>query len=92
MRPLAAALAALATVCRPIPPLLLLVLGGLPLSAAAVTRVDGDAFDGDSGALRYRESHWLLDDGGRVVLYRCRTGARLRASRSMAAAARPTSA
>ncbi|SOU07843.1 hypothetical protein [Xanthomonas arboricola] len=74
MRPLAAALAALATVCRPIPPLLLLVLGGLPLSAAAVTRVDGDAFDGDSGALRYRESHWLLDDGGRVVLYRCPDG------------------
>ncbi|MBO9737548.1 hypothetical protein J7432_00575 [Xanthomonas axonopodis pv. begoniae] len=74
MRPLAATLAALTVRCRPIPPLLLLVLGSLPLGAAAVTRVDGDAFDGDSGALRYRESHWLLDDGGRLVLYRCPDG------------------
>ena len=74
MRPFAAPFVALATRCRPIPPLLLLVLGCAPLSAAAVTRVDGDAFDGDSGALRYRESHWLLDDGGRVVLYRCTDG------------------
>ncbi|OAX88052.1 hypothetical protein A7D16_13225 [Xanthomonas nasturtii] len=74
MRPLAAALTALAVRCRPTPPLLLLVLGSLPLGAAAVTRVDGDAFDGDSGALRYRESHWLLDDGGRLVLYRCVDG------------------
>ncbi|MBB4129360.1 hypothetical protein [Xanthomonas sp. 3075] len=74
MRPLAAAIAAFTTVCRPIPPLLLLVLGGVPLGAAAVTRVDADAFDADSGALRYRESHWLLDDGGRLVLYRCPDG------------------
>ncbi|TWQ62469.1 hypothetical protein FQJ92_23340, partial [Xanthomonas vasicola] len=73
MRPLAAALTALNVRCRPIPPVLL-VLCSLPLSAAAVTRVDGDAFDGDSGALRYRESHWLLDDGGRLVLYRCPDG------------------
>lgn len=72
MRPLAAALATLAIRCRPIP--LLLVLCSLPLSAAAVRRVDGDAFDGDSGALRYRESHWLLDDGARLVLYRCPDG------------------
>ncbi|PPU78098.1 hypothetical protein XcuCFBP2542_02365 [Xanthomonas cucurbitae] len=71
MRSLAAALAAC---CRPIPPLLLLVLGSLPLSAAAVTQVDGEAYDADSGALRYRESHWLLDDGGRLVLYRCPNG------------------
>ncbi|MBB3832170.1 hypothetical protein FHR55_000336 [Xanthomonas arboricola] len=74
MRPFAAAVAALARHCRPIPPLLLLVLGSAPLSAAAVTRVDGDAFDADNGALRYRESHWLLDDGGRLVLYRCPNG------------------
>ncbi|SMQ95857.1 hypothetical protein [Xanthomonas fragariae] len=74
MRPLAAALAALAIQCRSIPPLLALVLGSLPLGAAAVTRVDGDAFDGDSGTLRYRESHWLLDDGGRFVLYLCPDG------------------
>ncbi|WP_426803075.1 hypothetical protein [Xanthomonas campestris] len=72
---LPAAVTKLATLCRPTPPLLLLVLACLPLgAAAAVTRVDGDAFDGDSGALRYRESHWLLDDGGRLVLYRCKDG------------------
>ncbi|MCS3746145.1 hypothetical protein FHY18_001706 [Xanthomonas arboricola] len=74
MRPFAAVVAALALRCRPIPPLLLLVLGSAPLSAAAVTRVDGDVFDADKGALRYRESHWLLDDGGRLVLYRCPNG------------------
>ncbi|WP_372391102.1 hypothetical protein ACCQ05_14545 [Xanthomonas sp. NCPPB 3582] len=74
MRPLAAAIVAIAACCRPIPPLLLLVLGSLPLSAAAATRVDGEVFDADSGALRYRESHWLLDDGGRLVLYRCLNG------------------
>ncbi|QJD67203.1 hypothetical protein HG421_05355 [Xanthomonas campestris pv. badrii] len=74
MRPLATAVATIAACCRPIPPLLLLVLGSLPMGAAAVTRVDGEVFDADSGALRYRESHWLLDDGGRLVLYRCPNG------------------
>ncbi|WP_434988930.1 hypothetical protein [Xanthomonas melonis] len=74
MRLLAAALNAIAVRCRPIPPLLLVVLGSLPSGAAAVTRIDADAFDADSGALRYRESHWLLDDGGRLVLYRCPNG------------------
>ncbi|APP77181.1 hypothetical protein BJD12_20330 [Xanthomonas vesicatoria ATCC 35937] len=74
MRPFAAVVAALAIRCRPIPPLLLLVLGTAPLNAAAVTRVDGDVFDADQGTLRYRESHWLLDDGGRLVLYHCPNG------------------
>ncbi|KAB7763847.1 hypothetical protein [Xanthomonas maliensis] len=59
---------------RPLPPLLLLVLGSAPLAALAVTRTDADAFDADTGALRYRESHWLLEGGGRLVLYRCTDG------------------
>lgn len=50
------------------------------LSAAAIPEgrvFHGDAYDTRSGALLYRESHYLFrdDDGaGRLVLYRCRDG------------------
>lgn len=77
MRPFAATLPVLANGCRPtrlVVMVLVSALLGVPLGAAAVTRVDGDAFDAASGALRYRESHWLLDDGGRLVVYRCPDG------------------
>lgn len=53
--------------------LLLLAFGTAP----AQVRYEGTAYRASSGALVYRETHWLYRDGGagaRLVLYRCPDG------------------
>jgi hypothetical protein len=40
----------------------------------AVQRYEGLAYASSGGTLLYRESHWIKDDGRRLVLYRCPGG------------------
>lgn len=56
--------------------LILLLAASAPL--AAQQRYEGTAHAPGSGAVLYREAHWLYRDGGtpaRLVLYRCPSGA-----------------
>ncbi len=57
------------------PAILFLVAANAAASAAEVLRYDGSARDADSGALLYRETHYLQQTAERieqrVVLYRC---------------------
>ncbi|TQC60363.1 hypothetical protein, partial [Pantoea dispersa] len=57
---------------------LALVLSTAALVAAAPARAmlhyEGIAYAADSKQVLYRESHWVRDDGARVVLYQCADG------------------
>ncbi|OAX54770.1 hypothetical protein [Xanthomonas graminis] len=47
---------------------------GAAAPAQAMLHYDGLAYAPDGQQLLYRESHWLRDDGARLVLYRCADG------------------